>query len=206
MLAFMSNQRLEQKDWLRRVMQQTRMSATRLAAAAKVAQTTLTRFVHDPDWPHELSPRTIRKIEAVTGIAFAAPAHQSGMREAEAAPYDASADSMVQRMLASVTGGLNGIDPWQLQSRALDAAGYLPGDVLIVDMNATAEAGDIVCAQVYDWQNSRAETIFRIFQPPYLISATGDLALQKPHVVDGNNVIVRGAVIAAVRPRHRKAA
>jgi SOS-response transcriptional repressor LexA len=89
--------------------------------------------------------------------------------------------------------------PWTLRSRALEVAGYLPGDVLIVDLNARPDDGDVVCAQVYERDN--AETLFRIYEAPYLQAATYQRGLFKPLLVDGRRVVLRGVVVASIRPR-----
>ena len=96
--------------------------------------------------------------------------------------------------------GGNAIDAWTLQSAALDLAGYLPGDILMVDLNADPEDGDIVCAQSYD-RLGRAETIFRRFQKPFLTALSTQSNSFRPLIVDEDRVVIRGVVIATLRPR-----
>ena len=95
----------------------------------------------------------------------------------------------------------NGVDPWVLRSNALLSIGYLPGDVMLVDLNERPRAHDVVCAQVYDWVRSRAQTVFRLYEPPYLLASTTDQAVLRPLVVDDNVVVVKGVVTASIRPR-----
>jgi SOS-response transcriptional repressor LexA len=92
-----------------------------------------------------------------------------------------------------------------LRSRSLESAGYMPGDILMVDLNGRPEPGDVVCAQIYD-RSGKAETIFRIYEHPFLVAATLDGRLMKPHLVDNDRVVIRGVVIASLRERRAVAA
>ncbi|MEM7317539.1 MAG: hypothetical protein AAF408_00810 [Pseudomonadota bacterium] len=98
-------------------------------------------------------------------------------------------------------GGRPGIDIWQVKSKSLILGGYLPGDFILVDthQSETVRAGDIVIAQKYDWQSGGATTLLRRFEPPVLIAASTDPDDQRPLIVDGNNVVVMGKVIACWR-------
>lgn len=66
----MSDLNKNQLAYLHRVMERTGLAPTALAAAAGVASTTLTRPLNDPDYQFEISNRTIKKIEAATGIPY----------------------------------------------------------------------------------------------------------------------------------------
>lgn len=64
--------------------------------------------------------------------------------------------------------------------------------------------GDIVCAQAYDWSNPReTETLWRIYERPFLVAATRDAAFRKPVLVDGDKIIIKGVVTAIFRARRR---
>jgi len=95
-----------------------------------------------------------------------------------------------------------GVDPWVMKSRALEHAGYLPGDILIVDLNAKPQDGDAVCAQIYD-RNGKTETAFRIYEYPFLIAASADPDLRRPVLVDNERASIRGVVMASIRPASR---
>lgn len=98
-------------------------------------------------------------------------------------------------------GGRAGIDIWQVKGGALMLEGYRDGDFLLVDHNAAerARAGDVVIAQVYDWNHAAAATLVRRYEPPVLVAASLDPADRKVHVVDGNNVAIKGIVIGSWR-------
>lgn len=90
--------------------------------------------------------------------------------------------------------GRNAASAWTLQTNAVSALGYLPGDVVIVDTSRRAGAGDIVCART----THPAGTIFRVYEPPYLLAAVTDpmraSALRRPLIVDNDRVSIVGVV------------
>ncbi len=200
-LAAMIDPRDEQRAWLRAVLETTGLSPTALAAKARLAQPTITTFLNKAGVAHALSARTVAAIEAATGMRYGPNPRPAGFRDSEAAPLDPGGMGADLDFVATATAGQPGVDPWALRSRALETAGYLAGDVLIVDLNAKPRAGDIVCAQIYDWARSRAETIFRIWEPPYLVAATLDPAFRTVFVVDDHNVVIKGVVMASIRGR-----
>jgi hypothetical protein len=201
MLA-MVDPRDEQRRWLKRVLQITGKAPTALAQEARLAPTTLTRFLNDPEHATALSARSISAVEKTTGLRYGEDPRPIGFRESEAEPFaGANGDAVFADLVKRTVGTANGIDPWTLRSRALEIAGYLPGDVLVVDLNRQPEPGDIVCAQVYDWVRAKAETIFRIWEPPFLVGLSLDAKYRKPLVVDNEHVVMRGVVMASMRPR-----
>ncbi len=194
----------EQRAYLASVMERTGWNQTELAQRAGLDPSTLSRFLNGGREGHALRQGTIRKIELASGLAVsggvAAPTAQ-GFAESEASPFEVPAESPLRAIIAALGQGRMNIDPWTLQSRALEGAGYRPGDILLVALDETPAAGDVVCAQIYDWTKGRAETVFRIFQPPYLIAATGDPQLMRPHLVDDGAVTIKGVVLHSLRGR-----
>lgn len=198
------------RAWLHDVLARTGDTATSLARKAGIAQTTLTRFLNDPDGPM-LSLRTVSKISHVVGSAptgFEPPPPDirpaaSGLGEEEARGLDLDDPRLSAHLRAALevlVRGRNAADVWELRSYALVHAGFLPGDLLVVDLGVVPKAGDIVCAQHYAWASGSAETIFRLYEPPYLVAAGLDKELRRPLVVDGERVIVKGKVTERVRP------
>ena len=194
----------DQRTYLASVMERTGWNQTELAQRAGLDPSTLSRFLSGGREGHALRQGTIRKIELASGLAasggIVAPAAQ-GFAESEASPFEVSTQSPFNAIIAALGQGRMNFDPWTLQSRALEGAGYRPGDILLVALDETPTMGDVVCAQIYDWTKGRAETIFRIFQPPYLIAATGDPQLMRPHLVDDGAVIIKGVVLHSLRGR-----
>jgi transcriptional regulator with XRE-family HTH domain len=128
-----------------------------------------------------------------------------GFSESDAAawvPGPALAEGAAVRGIAAVLGADRpGVDIWRVRSRAMQLAGYLPDDFILVDTHAAERArpGDTVIAQVYNNATGTAATVLRRLDPPVLTAASADPEDCKAHVVDGVNVLVRGRVVASWR-------
>ncbi|MFG1300335.1 hypothetical protein V5F49_11130 [Xanthobacter sp. V3C-3] len=195
-----------QQRYLETVKARTGFSFSEIGRRAKLSPTTVTRFMNG-EGEGTLATLTISQIAEASGVPATGAAlgtSLDGVSDNEAEPYVASAPATrapIEQAIEALRGGRNAADPWVLRTRALEDAGYLPGDVVIVDLSATPVAGDAVCAQVYDWEKMRAETVFRIFEEPYLVGASRDPAFRKPMLVDGKSVVIKGVVTDLVRPR-----
>lgn len=196
-----------QKRYLELVRSRTGLSLSEISRRANVSPSTVTRFMNAADYQGTLATLTISQIAEATGVPAAAAAMGGvaggeAFAEGEAEPYVAGEQvGAVDRALAALRLGRNAADPWVLRTRALEDAGYLPGDLVIVDLNAVPAAGDPVCAQVYDWEKMRAETVFRLYEEPYLVGASRDPAFRKPMLVDGKSVVIKGVLTDLLRPR-----
>lgn len=193
-----------QRDWLADVLEQLGITATELARRADLNPTTLTRFLNaDNERGHELSRRTVRKIE--NAIAVASRPQRSGIvgfAETEAEQYAAEAiDDPLDNAVRAMLAGRNGRSAWRLAVDELEAIGLRRGDVVVVDQNETPAPGDIVCAQVYDRPTGGARTVFRLYEPPYLVSGSMQRNARRPIVVDNANAIIMGVMIGSVSPR-----
>lgn len=196
------NQVDDQRKFVARVLERTGWNQTELALRAGLDPSTLSRFIAGGREGHALRQSTIRKIEAASGLAeHAVEAAPAGFAETEAVPLQLPPRDPLHAVIAALAQGRANIDPWSLTSRALEGAGYLPGDILLVALGENPISGDVVCAQIYDWTKGRAETVFRIFQPPYLVAATGDPQLMRPHLVDDAAVVIKGVVLQSLRGR-----
>jgi hypothetical protein len=189
------------RAWLVEVMEQTGLKPTPLAKGAGIAPSTVLRQLED-DAPGELSIRTIRKIVETYNVA---PPEGFGI-SAGATPLRglAEPDAVFVEQAAPLQGMKAGADQavWQLKGRGLELEGYLPGDYLLVDFAVAAETGDVVCVQIYDTQRGDAETVFRVYDRPYLVTATADpQARRKPIAEDGERVVIRGPVVRSWRMR-----
>ena len=206
MLAIVENTRRKQLAWVQAVLEHRGWNASRLAKEGGFSHATLSKFKNDPNATAQLQTSIVEAIARVGGIPpyqVAAPQLPRGFHEDEAEPYEAlvaNPDLALGRAILAFRGGKNAIDPWVMRSSALELAGYLPGDILLVDMNETPSSGDAVCAQIYD-RHGRAETVIRIYEHPYLVAASATPGLRRPVLIDNENVVVRGCVVATIRPR-----
>lgn len=207
MFRVVENVRQRHLDWVNFILQTRNWSRNRLSKEAGINPSTLTKFFNGRDGTGLLQSYTIERIQQASGIpAFetSLPQVQRGLSEDESVRYEAEVTSAVPPAVEALRGARNGVDPWILRSRALEAAGYLPGDILIVDLNAAPRSGDVVCAQVYD-RAGKAETVMRVYEHPFLVAATFDPSLFKPLLVDNDRVQVRGVVVASFRERRAAA-
>lgn len=203
--AVQADERARHTAWLNWVGARTGKSDTALAKEAGQSENTLTRFRNREG--AVLSGLTIRLICEMTGLpgpeTYLLP-NSSGFSE-EATAYETGSlkggYELLDRMIELALHDRTNSAAWVLKSTALENAGYLSGDVLITDASIAPTAGDVVCAQIYDLRRGTAETVFRLFEPPYLIAASNDPALRKPLLVDNERVIVMATVTETFRPR-----
>jgi DNA-binding Xre family transcriptional regulator len=203
MLFLVENVRKKQLNWVNAVMATRNWNASNLAAVSAIDHSTLSKFLNDDTNTAQLSTRSVEKIALAGGIPpylHQPPQQPRGFAESEATPWITNDADPLSTAIAAIIQSRNGIDPWVMRSKALETAGYLPGDILIVDLNAEPKDSDVVCIQIYD-RTGKAETAFRIFEKPYLVAASTDPSLRRPILLDGERAIIRGVVLASLRPR-----
>lgn len=196
----------EMKDtvtrWLQRVLAEKKWDAAELARRSGVSASTLSRALN-PDDKIVLNTLSMLKIARITGInppgmpamprAGSLRSSVGGFAEAEAEPFEGT---------PAMPDEADNVDHWTLRSRAIDALGYIPGDIVAVDRRAAPRAGDIVQAQLYGSGGADAETVFRAYDPPYLVTRALDpMAHRKPVAVDGERALIVGVVVALWRRR-----
>lgn len=196
-----------QRVWLRRVIERTGKSASALAAEAGLADRNLTRFLNQPGYKGTLSELTVRSLVEHTGLPGPeadeghVPANRFGFNEGQA--FDAvraakEAPELVQAVRA-LAGKRAGVTAYELHTRAIEALGYVPGDLLLVDREAVPRPGDAVCAMLFDLSGA-SQMIFRMYEPPILTGATFDPAERpRPVVVDNIAAKILGVVTHSVR-------
>jgi hypothetical protein len=198
------------REFVRMVVETTKTPPTRIATDLKISPSTLTRLLNEPeDGKATLRATTIAKLERYSGLKVPTLEMQEGstpipqgLRE-DAIPFESrDADASVAAAIKAIIAGRKNIDAWTMRSRALECAGFMPGDTVLVDLSILPRAGEPACAQVYQWRGGTAETVMRIYEPPYLVAATFDGNLRKPLLVDDERVIVKGMILPhRLRPR-----
>lgn len=185
------------REWLEEVIRATGLKATPLAKGAGLAPSTLLRAL-DPDNPGTLERRTIDKLIATYKVA---PPRIYASAEARQPVPDEPELQISQLPPASdhltATQGA-----WTIQTRALELAGYLPGDDVVADSAVAPRSRDVVVAQIIDHAAGSARTVLRVYDPPYLMTETADPeARRKPLLVDGDRVSIWGVVVRSARVR-----
>jgi transcriptional regulator with XRE-family HTH domain len=197
-----------QRSWLHEIVASSGLKLAQIATKAGVSDTTLSRLANDEAYEGTLSQLTIARIKE----AFRVPGPEeygagggrrrfglAGFAEAQRFVPKAEPEPLAAAVSALI-GDRHAIDAWRLRTEALVEAGYLAGDIVLVDMNASPEPQDAVCAQVYDWQRGGAETVWRIYDPPFLVAAAHERTAYKPLLVDNDRVIIKGVLIGSIRP------
>lgn len=194
------------KHWIKAVAAFMNLSFSELGKRSGVAPSTVTRFLNDDTGTVGISQRTLDQISAFAGI----PVHRMpgddgrvGIPTADAIPLDDS-EPVSQSVKAAVDVFLrehHGVKAWRMKGWALDLLGVLPGDILIIDETKRAKAGDIVFALLNDWSAGSTESVFRLYQPPYIVAHSAKMGPQKPLMVDEDNVSLKGICLAVLRPR-----
>ncbi len=202
------------RAWIRAGAARHGLSPTALAAAIGVTTTTITKFLNNRDYTSTPGPQTIAALEEFFGEAapsltsrqLARAPRLHGLGEEEAEEYrlpeaggKCGGRTTEQALVEHLCGP--GCTPWRLTSAELAGAGYLPGDILIVDLAATPRDGDIVCARLYDAAAGTARTIFRLWQRPWLVTAPLGTPRQKPQLVEDEKRAIRGVVVRSLRGR-----
>jgi len=202
--------------WVAELCERFRVPPARLADMAGLNPTTLTQRVdYDPktnsatakDYGHVLTQHNVTRLAERLGvrppaIPIAGNTEWRGLAEPEAEPYRAgraneSDDAAIQALIRDRPG----VNPWVLKSPALIGEGYLPGDILIVDLNQLAPSrGDIVCVQKYGRRAEDTETVFRVYHGHFVATATNDRDLAALEILT-DDVVVRGTVIKMFRDR-----
>ncbi|MGH7936695.1 MAG: hypothetical protein ACREF8_06770, partial [Chthoniobacterales bacterium] len=176
-------------EWLTNLSTVTGLSFTKIAERAVLAPSTLYNAA-DPKKPHLLSTDSIDKLVSTFGVAPPGGRGNTGFREPSIVPFEGPTLDPEKKLHPDQSR-------WEVKDRALDLLGYLPGDVILVDRRVQARAGDIVYAQIIDHNRGTADSVLRKYDPPFVVVATADPALQhcKPLIVDHERVDIIATVI-----------
>lgn len=186
------------RAWIDDIKSRFNVETTEVARRSGVSPGTIYRWFDD-DLSFQPSRATLRKISSAFGVEMPGEPNwkPKGFEDAELVAI--VGEQIPDEIKAQVDQGV-----WRMTTRALEMMGILPGDVLLVDLRETPRSGDIVCAQIYDFQLGTAETRLRLYEPPYLMTATMDPALREaPTYVDGERAVVVGVVTRMLRERRR---
>ncbi|HRN83258.1 MAG TPA: hypothetical protein PK857_00440 [Hyphomicrobium sp.] len=184
------------REWLLGVMKRTGKRPTPLAREAGLSPSTILRALDETN-PSSLERRTIRKIVDKHG----GPAPT--FADAQFSPGGFSEPELTTVYLDTPVFAGATLSPDQyvkeVNSRALELAGWPAGTQALFDMSVEPQPGDVVEAQIYNHVRGTAETIPRLFDPPYIVARTADPDVnQKPQLVDGVNVKIMAVAIKSL--------
>lgn len=201
-----------QQQWVQAVMAYLGVKSYNALAVVAGIDPSLIQKPFNPNYKGKFGSDTLASIAKAANLrVMEFPNRPMGLSEAEAEPfrYDERSDAIeanVDRAVRELTKGRNGRDPWTINSHALELSGIMPGDVMIVDLNMSPQPKDIVCAQIFDFSSMKAETVFRVYDPPYLMINSLRFGVQKPLLVDNHQIVIRGVVDVVLRRRQQVAA
>lgn len=202
------------RDWLRKLPALTGKSLTAIATDIGVAVSTLTRPL-SPDDPgtSTANQRTIDKIVAAYAVEPPDFGGRGGNAQGrplrgffeDATRYEPKSGDALALAVRALIAGQPNADPWVIKTRALELAGYLPGDVVVVDLSRQPALGDAVCAQInIDFRRGTAETVMRIYEragaTDVLVAASMDPGLRQPIAID-QRAAIKGVIVGMVRPQ-----
>lgn len=183
------------RQWLEQAIARSGLKPTPFAQKAGIAPSTILRALAAAG-DFDLDPRTVRKLRDTYGLPPPGGA-ATGFSEPDLAPYEA--EDGEADMPAAPNVYLK-----RVGSRVMELDGILPGDVLTLDMARVPAQGDTVEAQVYALDRPVAETVLRLYDPPYLLARTLDPAHAKPLLVDGERVRIAAVLVRLARIFHKR--
>ena len=95
-------------------------------------------------------------------------------------------------------------DTMVVNSPALVLEGLMPGDRILVDLRAKPKRGDCVVVRFLDEDQASAETLLRVYKPPFLAPSSVDRSFE-PLSLDDNRVQVKGVIVGSYRSTSRAA-
>jgi hypothetical protein len=181
-------------QWYAHLAQMRGQTISALARAAGIAPATLLRQGY-PDWKWAPKLDTLQKLADVTGepipAALIGPVEPAGFGEPELQPVGPEADENRPFHLSR----------WTVNTDALAAAGIFRGDDIWFDSNLKPEAEDVVIANVY--KGVEAETVMRVWMPPFLVAAEKGRPSIAPIEVHGDHprAVILGTMTEVRRRR-----
>lgn len=201
--------RAQQLSYIRTVLEKTGETEYSLAKRAGLDHTTLLGFSTQTAPGRKLRRRTIDLIQKATGIPF--DNSDEALPTVDVSPTDPVSISVdnetpaLRQAIVSLCDGRRNAHPWLLRGEDLADFGYLSGDIVVVDLDEAPRNGDVVCAQVHDFQFLRARTVFRFYDGGYLLSGSTAPNLRLPLPITDRQVTIMGVVVAMLRPRQAAA-
>lgn len=139
-------------------------------------------------------------LMALAGVDATRQPPPAGLSDHELLPLQGGGSDRVARAVAAFIGDAPSLQPWVIRGRAMTLAGWLPGDVAIVDHSQTTPTnGAVVVAQIYNWDVIAARTVIRLFEADYLVAQTLSPGYLRPERVDDRAVMIKGVAVGCVR-------
>ena len=203
----MTKDQRETKDWLRAIASHMGLSLSELALKSGMAASTITRFVNDTTNKTSITQSRLEMIAAYSGFR----PHQfpgrtrSGHQDPDTLPVGEDSEPQPEWVLVAIKAAQkdrNGVSAWIMKGAALEGAGVIPGDIVIIDHNRKPKPGDVVIASVLDFNSGRTEHVMRLWQPPFIMTHSFRLGSQRPEQVDEERISISGTAIGKISAYH----
>jgi len=197
------------RDWLTGIMIQHDVTASEIARKALLSESTLTRFMNPKGPGNVLREASIAKIERA--YRTTRPSTLRGMSDRKTTTPDftipgqkpgaPSAMSASEQLETIMNKDYETLEAFVVADRALDLSGYLPDDIILVDLNRAPEAGDVVALRFYTGPSRAPIITLRIFDTPFLTAHSTDETMRRPILQDPDRIEILGVVTTAMRHR-----
>ena len=193
------------RDWVSQLMAQHGVATvSQFARCAGLAESTLTRFMNTEGPGNLMREGTVTKIE--TAFNARRPATRIPMDDQQE-PDRQDPRICATELAAFVKALQQNNDPdhetFFVGDRALDLAGYLPDDIIVVDSRRRPETGDVVALRFRSNGARSANVTLRIFDTPFLTAHSTDETLRRPLMIEPDRIDILGVVTTAMRQRRR---
>lgn len=195
---------------LRELRTRAKRSASELSIAAGLSKNTVAEIENNPTRSPRLEAVQSLARELGVSLSYLAEgkienARSDGFEESDAQQWDLPPPAgqrpdlidTTNRLLRTLAPEARNPTSYRLVKGAA-GFGLLSGDVLVVDLKARPENGDLVLATVADLSTGHATTVLRRLMAPYLISSEYHEG-EPPLVADGARTAVVGKVVASFR-------
>lgn len=195
------------KEWILAVADYLHLSPSRLALNAGAAASTLTRFLNDTTNTLTITQRTLDMIATYSGV----PVHKMpgqkprGLGDEDVVPYnmaDINVPAWMHDAINAIVREKNNTEVWIAKGWALDIAGILPNDAIVIDYSRKPQNGDVVLARIHDANGNDPQQVLRLYEAPYLMAHSAKLGVQRPLVVDEHLVSIMGVCTGVFQLRH----
>lgn len=188
--------RAEVSDWLKEIKRKTGLSFDAIGERSGVNSATLYRWM-DASRSEAPSHASLLAISEAFGIPMpgqrSAPKPAGGFTETGVGRLDPPERELPPNPNQSW---------WRIRDRALELAGFLPDDQVLLDQSIQPRQGDAVIAQIYDIEAGAPETVARVFAFPALVSRSADPAFaNRVDLIDNARVKVMGTIVRLIRDR-----
>lgn len=196
------NLQAEYRAWVKGICADHGITPTELARRVGVSNSSISRQLQKT-WTRKPSLDVVRRISSTFRVpiplALIGGVETRGFAEPDVAPlaHESAADR----------ADLN-LSDWVVKTPALAAMGCMPGDFIRFDARIHPVAGDIVIAQVYKLGQAGADTVMRLYMPPFLVAAEVGAPSLPPIEVDalGERVRIMGTMVRRWAERRAAAA